>query len=170
MSLRPHCSFVYLGLGSNLGDRLGHLSDALEGLAAAGVRVRRVSPWLETRFVGPGPPQPDYLNAVAEVETGLVPLALLELTQSLEVAAGRAPGTHLLPRPLDIDMLLYRDWCVQHPRLVLPHPRLLERRFVLESLAALGVLQVRPAWLECLARLRETQHLTTFHAPPTEEG
>jgi 2-amino-4-hydroxy-6-hydroxymethyldihydropteridine diphosphokinase len=161
-------AFVYLGLGSNLGDRLAHLRGAVEALRGAGVQIRRLAPWLESAFVGPGGPQPDYLNTVLEASTSLLPLPLLNLTQSIEAAAGRVARTHMLPRPLDIDILGYRGWCVMHPRLVLPHPRLGERRFVLESLAALGVLDDCPQQQENLRRLRDVQRVTLYDATKTQ--
>ena len=150
---------VYLGFGSNLGDRMAQMRAALSALQQGGVSVRRLSPVYESQYVGPGEAQPDYLNLVAEVGSPHLPLALLDLTQAVERAGGRAPHTHGLPRPIDIDILLFRGWCVRHPRLVLPHPGLAERRFVLEPLAALGVLQKCPELQQRLQALRATQEV-----------
>ncbi|MBK9088722.1 MAG: 2-amino-4-hydroxy-6-hydroxymethyldihydropteridine diphosphokinase [Holophagales bacterium] len=85
-----------------------------------------------------GPPQPDFLNAVATGRTLLAPLDLLRLLQDLETEAGRIPGSETNgPRPLDLDLLLYGDRRIDLPELVVPHPRLGERRFVLAPLADL---------------------------------
>lgn len=135
---------IYLGLGSNRGDRRRHLQEALADLARCGVEPLRVSPLYETAYVGPGGPQPHYLNAVVEARTGRGPLELLEALQAIEAHHGRAPGSHLAPRRLDLDVLLYGGWTVWHPRLVIPHPRLERRRFVLLPLRDLGVLERRP--------------------------
>jgi pantoate--beta-alanine ligase len=132
---------AYLGLGANLGDRERNLRSALERLAAVpGVRVLRCSSLRNTAFVGEGPAQPDYLNAVAEVATTLPASALLALGKELEHAAGRslsAPRNH--PRPLDIDIVLYGNQRIDTKDLVVPHPRMGERAFVLDPLRELGV-------------------------------
>jgi 2-amino-4-hydroxy-6-hydroxymethyldihydropteridine diphosphokinase len=146
-----------LGLGANLGDRAAALHGALGALGAQGIDVQRVSPVYETEYVGPGSPQPLYLNAVAVVHTRLAPLALLHVLRELETAAGRLPGTHGRPRSLDLDILYYGRSCVWHPQLVVPHPRLGERRFVLEPLADLGLLAGDEVLERQLARVRQTQ-------------
>lgn len=152
---------VELGLGSNLGDREEHLRAAVGELERRGVVALRLSPLYESRYVGPGAPQPEYLNAVLEASTELGPIELLDVAQEVERGHGRRPGTHLLPRPLDVDILLYGRWTVVHPRLVIPHPRLAERRFVLEPLHDLGRLDDLPArdLGQALGRLRLTQPL-----------
>lgn len=128
---------AYLSLGANLGDRAGNLLAALERLAEGGVQVRRVSSFYETDPVG-GPPQPAYLNVVAEVETDLGPGPLLGLCQQIESDLGRVRAERWGPRPLDIDLLLYGDVTAQEPELTLPHPRLTERQFVLVPLAEIA--------------------------------
>src|SRR5256885_7147307 len=128
---------AYLGLGSNLGDRVAHLQFALEGLAEQAGRVVAISPVYETEPVG-GPPQPEYLNAVVAVETGLSPRELLRVAKELEAAAGREPpqpGKRWGPRPLDIDVLMVGDERVDEPDLIVPHPRIHQRAFVLAPLA-----------------------------------
>jgi 2-amino-4-hydroxy-6-hydroxymethyldihydropteridine diphosphokinase len=128
---------AYLGIGSNLGDRLAHLAGAVRGLgAAADVTVVAVSPVYETAPVG-GPPQPDYLNAVVALDTDRSPRLLLELAQTLEQAAHRVRAERFGPRTLDVDVLLVGDERVDEPDLVVPHPRLFERGFVLAPLADL---------------------------------
>lgn len=121
-----------VGLGSNLGDRLSHLCHAVEALRALG-NVVATSTVYETAPVG-GPEQGSYLNAVALIETELDPHALLDALLSIEQEAGRRRAVRWGPRTLDLDLLLYGNETIDDDRLVLPHPRLLERRFVLEPL------------------------------------
>ena len=126
---------VYLGLGSNLGDRGAALRTALAALpAATGGQVRRVSRLYETAPWGVTD-QPPFLNAVAVLETPLAPAALLAALKELEAAAGRTAGPRWGPRPLDLDILLYGALTLDDPALTIPHPRLLVRRFVLAPLA-----------------------------------
>ena len=128
---------AYLGLGSNLDDRLALLQGAVDGLAAAdGVTVVSVSPVYETDPVGPD--QPDYLNAVVAVDTELSPRELLVLARSLEQAAHRVRRERWGPRTLDVDVLLVGDERVHEPDLEVPHPRLHERAFVRVPLADLA--------------------------------
>ncbi len=125
------------GLGSNLGDRRAHLEAAVRGLAAVG-EILRVSSFRETAPVG-GPPQPHYLNGVVVVATEWTPPALLAAAQEIERGAGRERGGRWGPRTLDIDLLLYGDRILREPGLVVPHPRLHERLFVLEPLAEIAL-------------------------------
>jgi 2-amino-4-hydroxy-6-hydroxymethyldihydropteridine diphosphokinase len=120
-----------IALGSNLGDREANLRRALAHLEAEGAaRVVAVSAFVETDPVGP--PQPRYLNGAAVVETPLGPRALLAALQRAEAAAGRRPGgVRWGPREADLDLLLHGDAVVDEPGLVVPHPRMAERRFVL---------------------------------------
>lgn len=123
---------VFLGLGSNLGDRLGHLREGLAGLQARGVVVvSRSSVWQSAPV---GPAQPDYLNAVVEVETSLSPRELLVACKQLEREQGRDPqGLRWGPRPVDVDLLL-ADVRVDEPDLQVPHAQLAHRAFVLRPL------------------------------------
>jgi 2-amino-4-hydroxy-6-hydroxymethyldihydropteridine diphosphokinase len=128
---------AYLGLGSNMGDRAAQLQFALDGLAARAGRVVAISPVYETEPVG-GPSQPDYLNAVVAVETALSPRELLGVAKALEAEAGRPPpdpDRRWGPRPLDVDVLMVGDERVHEPDLVVPHPRIHQRAFVLAPLA-----------------------------------
>ncbi len=141
--MTPHRA--YLGIGSNLGDRLGHLQRAVLGLAAAdGVTVVAVSPVYETAPVG-GPAQPDYLNAVVGLDTDGSPRHLLDLAQSLEAAAGRVRAQHWGPRTLDVDILVVGDETVHEADLEVPHPRLRDRGFVLAPLGDLDPDVAGPA-------------------------
>lgn len=134
---RPDRVRAFLGIGSNLGDRLARLQGAVDGLAAAeGVEVVAVSAVFETDPVGPE--QPDYLNAVVVVDTTLQPRALVGVGQRLEAAADRVRNERWGPRTLDVDIVFFGDEQVNEPNLEIPHPRWRERDFVLASLADLG--------------------------------
>ena len=134
---------AYLGIGSNLGDRLGYLQLAVDGLAATdGVTVVAVSAVYETDPVGPE--QPDYLNAVVALDTTLTPQALLAVGQALEAEAERVRQERWGPRTLDVDVVLFGDQTVDEPDLQIPHPRWRERDFVLAPLADLGYPGVEP--------------------------
>jgi 2-amino-4-hydroxy-6-hydroxymethyldihydropteridine diphosphokinase len=135
---------VYIGLGSNLGDRAATLAAALRDLAAAGdIRVLRCSSLHETAPVGGPPGQGNYLNAVAELDTELPPQALLTRLLEVERRHGRERRERNGPRTLDLDLLLYREVESQDPELTIPHPRMWEREFVLRPLAELSDLGVR---------------------------
>lgn len=128
---------VYLGLGSNIGDRAGHLREAVDQLQARDLRLRRVSGIYETEPIGLRE-QPWFLNQVAEFETELHPLQLLRRTRRVEARLGRKRVIVNGPRTIDIDILLYGNAVVKTEELVVPHPRYRERRFVLEPLAELN--------------------------------
>ncbi len=134
---------VFLGLGSNLGDREAAIAEALERLAARGFRTTlRSSLWL-TAPVG-GPPQGMFLNAVAGGETALEPEALLEACLATERDLGRVRAEKNGPRTIDVDLLFYGRERRDSPGLVLPHPRLHERRFGLAPLAEIAPGLVHP--------------------------
>lgn len=145
---------VYVGLGSNLGDRVARLREALRALGALPkTELVAVSPLYETSPVG-GPPQGAFLNAVAQLLTELPPRRLLQELLALEVRAGRVRGAERnAPRPLDLDLLLYGDLRLEEPGLVVPHPRLAERAFVLEPLCELAPELVHPSLGEPIAGL-----------------
>lgn len=127
----------FVGLGSNLGDRLGNLRAARDALAATGghVHVLASSPVYETAPQGEVTDQPDFLNACLEVATELEPEALLDLCKGLEGELGREqPVRRHGPRAIDIDVLLLGSRPHDSPRLTLPHPEILTRRFVLAPL------------------------------------
>jgi 2-amino-4-hydroxy-6-hydroxymethyldihydropteridine diphosphokinase len=128
---------AYVGLGSNLGDRRATIERAVELLGERpDVDVVAVSTLRETDPWGPIA-QPRFLNGVVAVDTALRPRALLDLLRGIETALGRVRGERWGPRTIDLDLLLYDDAIVQEPGLVVPHPRLHERAFVLEPLAEL---------------------------------
>lgn len=128
---------AYLGLGSNLGDRQAHLTEARRRLECERLAVKRASSIWETEprdFLD----QPWFLNQVLEIETDFYPRQLLQHTQRTEREMGRVPGRPKGPRVIDIDILLYGSAVVHAAELDIPHPRLEERRFVLEPLAELA--------------------------------
>ena len=132
-------AIAYVGLGANLGDRETTLRRAVEMLdRTPGIRVRCVSSFRETAPVGYAA-QPRFLNAAAMLETELSPRALLERLLAVERELGRVrEGTvRFGPRTCDLDLLLYGSESVSEPDLVVPHPRLAERRFALEPLVEL---------------------------------
>lgn len=149
--MSPPRHAAWIGLGSNLGSPRAHVERALEELDHLPL-TRRVaaSRLYASAPVGPAD-QPDFINAVAQLETRLSPLALLDQLQALEHRHGRVRGRRWGPRTLDLDLLLFDDRRVTLPRLTLPHPEMLRRAFVLVPLAELApslVLDGRP-----LARL-----------------
>lgn len=131
---------AFLGLGSNLGDRQAMLRQAAARLRALpGIRILRASSVYETEPLGLTD-QPWFLNQVLEVETALDPHHLLTAVQEVEASLGRRREVRWGPRTIDIDILLYADVTLRSPRLVLPHPALAHRRFVLVPLAELHPL------------------------------
>jgi 2-amino-4-hydroxy-6-hydroxymethyldihydropteridine diphosphokinase len=128
---------AFLSLGSNLGDREANLLAALERLEAAGIHILRRSTIYETEpqdFHD----QPWFLNLVVEVETELFSRLLLARLQAIELGMGRKRGVPKGPRLIDIDILLFGDFVIGTRELEVPHPRMRERRFVLEPLAELA--------------------------------
>jgi 2-amino-4-hydroxy-6-hydroxymethyldihydropteridine diphosphokinase len=132
-------SLVYIGLGSNLGDRAETIRRALESLRRdPEIEVIAVSSFRETDPVGYAD-QPRFVNGAAELRTDLSPRALLERLLSVERELGRErTGPRYGPRTIDLDLLLYGSEEVDEPGLKVPHPRLAERRFALEPLAELN--------------------------------
>jgi len=145
---------AYLALGSNLGDRARSLSTALRRLAGhPDVDLLEVSSVYETDPVGP-PPQGAYYNAAAKLRTRLTPLTLLAFFQRIEAESGRVRnGTRNAARTLDLDLLLYGQEQIGEPGLVVPHPRMQERSFVLEPLAELAPRLQHPALGATIAEL-----------------
>lgn len=128
-----------VALGSNLGDRRNHLREALRALRSLG-RLRAVSPLFETEPVGLRE-QPPFLNAAALLETGLEARALLQALLAIEARRGRVRRAKDGPRTLDLDLLFYGEEVIRESGLEVPHPRMHERRFVLEPLVS-----VAPGW------------------------
>ena len=144
---------VFVGLGANLGDARATLTQALQDLAALqGTQVLAVAPMYTSAPVDAQ--GPDYVNSVAELQTVLEPLALLQALQGIEHAHGRQRPYHHAPRTLDLDLLLYGARVLNESALTLPHPRMHERAFVLAPLADLAPGLEHPL-LGALAPYRE---------------
>jgi 2-amino-4-hydroxy-6-hydroxymethyldihydropteridine diphosphokinase len=149
--MRPR---VYIGLGSNLGDRMAALREALRQLESRGFHATRASSAWQTEPVG-GPPQGWFLNMVVEGETDLSPEELLAACLDTERAMGRERREKDGPRVIDVDILLYGQERREAPGLVIPHPRLHERRFVLEPLFEIAPEARHPTQGLTVAELRE---------------
>ncbi len=156
---------AYLALGSNVGDRLGNLREAVDLLSSTpGVSVSRVAGLYETEPVGVRD-QPWFLNSVVEVSTNLSPEALLDAVKEVERSAGRTPTYRWGPREIDVDILLYDGVKLSDERLTIPHPRMRERLFVL-----LPLQELRPDWRdeqgvridELIERLRGTAEVRPY--------
>ncbi len=146
---------VYLGLGSNEGDRLHHCREALKWLKESGdIRLLRVSSAYETEPVGEGY-KGWFINAVAEAETDLDPLSLLRNLKQIEEEMGRSNQAITPNRPIDLDLLLYGDLLLETEALSIPHPRLHQRRFVLEPLLELAPELVHPRLGKTMGALLE---------------
>jgi 2-amino-4-hydroxy-6-hydroxymethyldihydropteridine diphosphokinase len=142
--------FCYIGLGSNLGDREHNIHTAVRKMKSLmHTKVRRISSVIETLPQG-GPAQGLYLNAVAEIETGLDPYRLLVELQSIEMVLGRVRTVLNGPRTIDLDILTYGDICIEEEALCIPHPRMLEREFVLIPLQ-----EIAPGVIEKVKKIRK---------------
>jgi 2-amino-4-hydroxy-6-hydroxymethyldihydropteridine diphosphokinase len=141
-----------IALGSNLGDRRATLDAAVVMLIASpGLQLLARSSWQASAPVGP--PQPDYLNGCAVLETSLTPEALLQRLLAIEAHFGRVRGARWGPRTLDLDLIFYGQRQLRSPRLEVPHPRLRERAFVLGPLAEIAPNWVDPATGQTVAAL-----------------
>jgi len=145
---------VYLGIGSNLGNRAENICRALSMLDEAdGIVVKTVSSLHETEPVGPVTDQADFYNLVIEIETTLGPHELLERTNAVEKALGRVRGERWGPRTIDIDILLWDDRVVDEDELIVPHPEMTRRAFVLVPLAEIAPDAVHPTERKTIAEL-----------------
>jgi 2-amino-4-hydroxy-6-hydroxymethyldihydropteridine diphosphokinase len=133
---------IYLGLGSNIGDRRYNLEWALHALSMK-MGMGQVSSLYDTAPVG-NTAQPRFLNMVCEAATFLSPSDLLTFAKEIETDMGRKPGPHNSPRPIDIDILFYGARIINTPELIIPHPRLTERAFVLVPLAEIAPDFIHP--------------------------
>lgn len=144
---------VHLGLGSNLGNRQSNLDRALDFLTQ-GLQVEKISSVYETEPIG-NTNQPRFLNLACQAYTRLAPMELLTLAKSIESRLGRPFNKSNAPRPIDIDILFYGEQIIKTPELVIPHPRLTERAFVLTPLAEIAPDLVHPATGKTIKELRE---------------
>ncbi len=150
-------SLVYLGLGSNLGDRAHNLLAALRMLdGMEGLAVREVSSVYETEPWGVED-QPRFLNLVAAVESERGPRAVLEACREVEEALGRVRKRRWGPRVIDVDVLLYEDQVWEDDDLVIPHPLMLERDFVMVPLLELAPRALPPGMAKAIERWRPVQ-------------
>jgi len=137
LNLRAVSSFV--ALGSNLGNRAANIESAIEQLGRIrGITLLRRSSLLENPAVGGPPDSPPFLNAVAQVETTLPARALLDQLLAIEASLGRVRRTRWEPRIIDLDLLLYAEQVIDEPGLVVPHPSMHLRRFVLEPMCEIA--------------------------------
>ena len=135
-------SNVYIGLGSNLGDRVANLREAVQRLSAI-ITIEKAS---QLYVAAPlGYVRDDaFVNAVVSGKTTLKPLELLEMLQEIEAAMGRRPGVQFGPRPIDLDILFYDAIQIESRKLTIPHPRLAQRAFVLKPLAEIAPTLMHP--------------------------
>ena len=145
---------AYVGLGSNLGDRAGNLLLAIRGMMEAGLDVMRLSAIYESEPVETFA-QPTFLNMVAELRGNTLPVAeqLMATLLRIEEALGRTREVPMGPRTIDLDLLFYRDELRSTQFITLPHPRLHQRRFVLEPLAELCPRLVHPTLQQTISEL-----------------
>lgn len=144
---------VYLSLGSNIGDRAANISAAIEHLGNVG-EVKSVSSFYETEPVDVSA-QPWFVNCAIRLETELMPRQLLSRLQSIEQALGRRHTYAKGPRVIDLDILLFGNSIVDLSGIVIPHPRLHERRFVLEPLAEIAPEVRHPIFKRTMRQLRD---------------
>ena len=133
---------AYLGLGSNMGNRQDNLDRALDFLSQR-LRVEKVSSVYDTEPIG-NVQQPRFLNLVCQVSTTLIPMGLLTLAKGIELKLGRTPRKSNASRSIDIDILFYGNKIIETTELIIPHPRVTERAFVLVPLAEIAPDLVHP--------------------------
>ena len=133
---------VAIALGSNLGESMNTLNSAITSLTKiSGITVSTYSSWYQTKPIGPS--QPDYINGCALLEVELEPHQLLKTLLEIEQEFGRKRIQHWGPRTLDLDLILYENLVLDTPDLIIPHPRMRERAFVLVPLA-----EIAPNWID----------------------
>lgn len=152
---------AYIGLGSNKGNRKGNILKAKDALGRIPrVRFAAFSPLYVASPVGPR--QREFLNAAVKIRTSLLPEQLLAELQRIETEMGR-PARHVVwgPRVIDLDILLYGRTVVRRPRLIIPHPEMHRRRFVIEPVAAISPGLTHPVIRKTMRKLRENLRLTS---------
>ena len=146
---------AYIGFGSNIGDRLKHIQNAIHVLSKTeGISLQKISSVYKTDPVG-YETQGEFLNGVAAIQTNLSPLSLLHTLKDIETAIGRQHRIRWGPREIDLDILIYGDLCLQTEQLVVPHPEMHLRRFVLVPLAEITPNLVHPVFQETIQKLLE---------------
>jgi 2-amino-4-hydroxy-6-hydroxymethyldihydropteridine diphosphokinase len=146
---------AYIGFGSNIGDRLTHIQNAIRALSKTeGITLQKISSVYKTDPVG-YEAQAQFLNGVAALQTHLCPLSLLHTLKDIETTISRKHRVRWGPREIDLDILIYGDLCLQTEKLVIPHPEMHLRRFVLVPLAEIAPDLVHPAFQETVQTLLE---------------
>ena len=146
---------VYIGFGSNIGDRLAHIQNAIRALSKTeGITLQKISSIYKTDPVG-YEAQGEFLNGAAAIQTNLRPLSLLHTLKNIETAIGRQYRIRWGPREIDLDILIYGDLCIETEKLVIPHPEMHRRRFVLAPLAEIAPDIVHPVFQETVHTLLE---------------
>ena len=147
-------SLVYIGFGSNIGDRLAHIQNAIRALSKIdGITLKKISSIYTTDPVG-YEAQAQFLNGVAAIQTSLSPLSLLHTLKDIETTVGRKHRIRWGPREIDLDILIYGDLCVQTEKLIIPHPEMPLRGFVLVPLTEIAPNLVHPVFQESIQTLR----------------
>lgn len=145
---------VYIGFGSNIDDRLAHIQNAIQNLSKTEeITLQKISSIYTTDPVG-YETQAQFLNGVAAIQTTLPPLPLLHILKDIETTVGRKHRIRWGPREIDLDILIYGDLCLQTEKLVIPHPEMHLRRFVLVPLAEIAPDLVHPVFQETIQTLR----------------
>ena len=145
---------AYIGFGSNIGDRLVHIQNAIHTLSKTEeITLQKISSIYTTDPVG-YEAQAQFLNGVVAIQTTLAPLPLLHTLKDIETAIGRKHRIRWGPREIDLDILIYGDLCLQTEKLVIPHPEMHLRRFVLVPLAEIAPNLVHPVFQESIQTLR----------------
>lgn len=147
-------SRVYIGIGSNLGDREENCRNAIKLLIESGIKVLQMSSKIETEPWGVTD-QPRFINMAIVAETDHPPLELLRLLKNIESDAGRRHTIRWGPRVIDLDILLYDDEIIKTPELEIPHPRMCDREFVLKPLAEICPDVVHPVYKKSIKELLE---------------
>jgi len=145
---------AYLALGANLGNRKRNIQNAIAALSTTdGITIQQISSLLENPAIGGPPESPPFLNAAAEIKTTLGSHALLHRILEIEQSLGRTRRQKWEPRQIDIDLLLYGEEIISSQELVIPHPLMHERRFVLQPLAEIAPEAVHPTLQMTIAGL-----------------
>lgn len=146
---------TYIGFGSNIGDRLKHIQRAIHALSKTeGINLQKISSIYKTAPVG-YEAQGEFLNGIVAIQTTLPPLFLLHILKDIETAVGRQHRIRWGPREIDLDLLIYGDLCLQTEQLIVPHPEMHLRRFVLVPLAEIASELVHPVFQETVQTLLE---------------
>ena len=144
---------AYIGFGSNIGDRLAHIQNAIHALSKTeGVTLQKISSVYKTDPVG-YEAQAQFLNGIAAIQTSLSPLSLLHTLKNIETEIGRQHRIRWGPREIDLDILIYGDLCLQTEKLVIPHSEMHLRHFVLVPLAEIAPDLVHPVFQESIQTL-----------------